>query len=229
MRSPRYDVIFLDFYGTVASGDRHAIESLCRQIVDELELPFTPPELARCWGDHFFTLLNDANQDNFRDLHTLECESLVTTLHDTVGPIDPQPFVRRLKDYWSDPPIYEDAVTFISDCPLPICCVSNADTEDITAAIAKNNLNFASLITSEETRCYKPNGRIFQSALEIMNTHPDRVLHVGDSLLSDVGGAIAAGIHAAWICREDRIYDIGKLHCDSKISLLGELLPMLAT
>lgn len=229
MSGSKYDAVFLDFYGTVAAGDRHAIETLCTQIVEELRLPFTPPELARTWGDHFFAILNDANHDNFRDLHTLECESLVTTLHDAVGPIDPHPFVRRLKEYWSNPPLYEDAVRFISNCPLPICCVSNADTEDLSAAITANGLSFAHVVTSEDARCYKPHGRIFESALAAMKTAADRVVHIGDSLHSDVGGAVAAGIHATWVCREDRIYDVGKIHCESKISSLDEFLPLLAT
>jgi FMN phosphatase YigB (HAD superfamily) len=35
------------------------------------------------------------------------------------------------------------------------------------------------------------------------------VIHVGDSLHSDVGGALAAGIRSGWVNRSHRIHDIG--------------------
>jgi FMN phosphatase YigB (HAD superfamily) len=37
----------------------------------------------------------------------------------------------------------------------------------------------------------------------------DRVIHVGDSLHSDVGGARKLGIRTAWVNRAERITDIG--------------------
>ena len=37
---------------------------------------------------------------------------------------------------------------------------------------------------------------------------PRRVIHVGDSLHSDVGGAKTIGLLTGWLCREDRILDV---------------------
>ena len=51
---------------------------------------------------------------------------------------------------------------------------------------------------------YKPSPLIFQQALEVLGLRPDEVLHVGDSLSADVGGAQAAGITAVWVNRRDR-------------------------
>jgi putative hydrolase of the HAD superfamily len=56
-----------------------------------------------------------------------------------------------------------------------------------------------------------------------MQVAPDRVLHVGDSLHSDVGGAQALGIKCCWVCYEHRILDVGEAVPDHKISHLSDL------
>ena len=72
-------------------------------------------------------------------------------------------------------------------------------------------------------RCYKPEEAIFRRALDELNISADRVLHVGDSLHSDIAGASAMGISAAWICRNDRIHDVGDVQPWRTIQSLTEL------
>ena len=105
--------------------------------------------------------------------------------------------------------------------------MSNADTEDILAAIELHGLHFEQVITSQDVRCYKPAPRIFERALEVMGVAPDRAMHVGDSLHSDVGGAKPLGITTAWVCRDGRIYDAGSCEPHHKISSLLELRQLL--
>jgi putative hydrolase of the HAD superfamily len=50
---------------------------------------------------------------------------------------------------------------------------------------------------------YKPNPEPFHVALDELDVDPDRAVHVGNSLESDVRGAIAAGIGAVWVPRGD--------------------------
>jgi 2-haloacid dehalogenase/putative hydrolase of the HAD superfamily len=78
-------------------------------------------------------------------------------------------------------------------------------------------------VTSESERCYKPEARIFEKALSLMNVRPERVLHVGDSLHSDVGGAGKLGITTVWLRRESRVHDIGMTTADHQVSKLTEL------
>jgi len=56
----------------------------------------------------------------------------------------------------------------------------------------------------------------------------DRVMHVGDSLHSDVAGAQALGLTACWICYEDRILDIGDAVPCHKIRSIMQLQPIVA-
>jgi putative hydrolase of the HAD superfamily len=49
----------------------------------------------------------------------------------------------------------------------------------------------------------KPDPSIFRAACEAAHAAPHQVLHLGDDLGADVDGALAAGLHAGWICRPD--------------------------
>ena len=219
----KFDVLFTDFYGTITAGDKHAVEQTCGLVVRGLGLSIPSPELAVAWGERFFASLETANDGAFRNLFELECETLIETVEPMIGAFDPVPFVRHLKEYWAAPTLQPEALQAVEALDLPICCVSNADTEDILAAVEQYGLRFERVLTSEDARSYKPHAGIFRRALAEMGVSPDRVLHVGDSLHSDVGGAKPLGIATAWICRDERIFDVGQARPDHKISSLLEL------
>jgi len=225
----RFDVLLMDFYGTVTDGDRDAVESVCRKIVETCELPITPAQLVVTWGERFFHTIDESNRANFRTLYECEVESLRRTLARFGDFPDPAPFVTELEDYWRNPPVHEDALEFLRENRVPICCVSNADTYAIKAAMNLRRLRFDSVITSESARSYKPDGDIFRQALAAMNMTPDRAIHVGDSLHSDIKGASAVGIATAWIHRENRIHDIGAHPPDFRIRRLTELHAILSS
>jgi 2-haloalkanoic acid dehalogenase type II len=223
----KIEAVFLDFYGTVAGGDRQAVERACAGVVRDFQLAMTPPEFAIHWGEVFFAMMGRHNGDQFLTLHELEIASLRAALGERNGHQDLTAYVRELETYWADPPIHADAVEFLQQVGVPVCCVSNADDDHLVGAIAKHGLEFAGVVSSEASRSYKPDPHIFKTALDVMQCRPDRVLHVGDSLHSDIGGAQPFGIRTAWICRDDRIHDVGAADPDYKISRLTDLLALL--
>ena len=107
-------------------------------------------------------------------------------------------------DYWASPTVFPETKRVLRRCDLPVCVVSNIDNEDLRAALEHNRLAFELVVTSEDCRSYKPRGELFQRALSLLELPPDRVLHVGDSLHSDVRGAKALGIRVLWINRTGR-------------------------
>jgi 2-haloacid dehalogenase/putative hydrolase of the HAD superfamily len=209
MTKRAFDAVFIDFYGTIAAGDRAAVEFACQRIVAAFALPLTPCQLAVRWGEIFFATIEHANHDGFRTLHECERVSLVETLRPFVGESAPEPYVAPLEAYWRDPPLHDDALPMLSALDLPVCCVSNADTPALAAALERHALRFDALVTSQDVRAYKPEPAIFLRAIEALGVDPTRVLHVGDSLHSDVGGANRLGITSVWIHRDERIHDIG--------------------
>ena len=57
------------------------------------------------------------------------------------------------------------------------------------------------MFTSEDARSYKPRKELFELALKGSGLAADEVIHIGDSMSSDVKGAGALGIRTLWLNR----------------------------
>jgi putative hydrolase of the HAD superfamily len=62
---------------------------------------------------------------------------------------------------------------------------------------------FAGSVSARLHGVAKPDPSIFLAACAAARASPHQVLHLGDDLDTDVDGALAAGLHAGWICRPD--------------------------
>jgi len=219
----KLDGIFLDMYGTLTAGDRAAVESVCRRLVTDFHLGLPPHALAVEWGTRFFVEIERCNGPTFRTLFELEKTTLIDTMTHHGIEFDPLPYTNQLRDYWRNPPLHAEVRESLARLALPVFIVSNADRHDIELALANNGLAHLPFVTSECARSYKPDAAVFRAALARTGWNPRRVIHVGDSLHSDVGGAKSIGLHTGWLCREDRILDVGQTTPDFVFSHLGEL------
>lgn len=61
---------------------------------------------------------------------------------------------------------------------------------------------FAFTLFAQDVGVEKPHPAIFAAALRAAGCRPEAMLHVGDSLTSDVQGALDAGLFAVWLNRE---------------------------
>ncbi len=201
--------VFLDFYGTVAGGDRQAVEEICQAVIDDHGLEVAARDLAAEWGRAYFAGIESVNGSGFRLLREIEHDTLVETVTPRVGRFEAGRYIDRLNEYLARPSLFEEVRAVLEALPLPVCLVSNADERELEAALDHHGLKFDFVVTSESARSYKPDSGIFREALKRTGWSADRVVHVGDSLHSDVGGARRAGLATAWVCRTDRIGDIG--------------------
>ena len=94
-------------------------------------------------------------------------------------------------------------------CPLPIYIVSNIDNSDIMQAIKYHSLQPAGVFTSEDAKSYKPRKELFELALKTTGFKASEVIHIGDSLNSDVYGASNVGIRAILLNRFEKIIPDG--------------------
>lgn len=85
---------------------------------------------------------------------------------------------------------------------------------------------FSSVVFSQAHRVEKPDPAIFQISLWELSCSAAELLHVGDSLENDVGGAHNAGIRCAWLNR-DNIKNDTTITPDYEIHSLRELLDIL--
>jgi len=198
----RYKVLFLDFYGTLVEEDDEVITRIVRRIADNSPVSSDIRKIGRDW--RFAELCQAACGDSFRTQRTLELESLRDLLAKYQCDLDPVVLSQELFAYWLSPRPYEDALWFLQNLESPICIVSNIDTDDISRAMVNLGWKLDTVVTSECCRSYKPDCGIFLEAVERMRCAPGDVLHIGDSLSSDVLGAQRLGMDVAWINRKAR-------------------------
>ena len=83
------------------------------------------------------------------------------------------------------------------------------------------------VVISGECGMAKPDPRVFGLALDQLRVEPRHAWHVGDSLLTDVAGAQAAGLFAVWLNRLDAAVLDGDICPDAQIGSLASLASLL--
>jgi HAD superfamily hydrolase (TIGR01662 family) len=112
--------------------------------------------------------------------------------------------------------------------------ISNAsNVDDLNILIDKTNLReyFSCIVISAEEGVRKPDGRIYEKAMRLMDTEPATCLMVGDTLIADVFGSQQAGMRAVWVTRRasrpENLQAKGKVIPNWQINRLSDLPPLL--
>ena len=90
------------------------------------------------------------------------------------------------------------------------------------------NSYFDAILVSGEVGVGKPDPRVFERALSMLDVPPHRAVHVGDSIDADVAGARASGIVAVWVNRPGAPVPAGPMTPDHEIRSLADLPPLLS-
>ena len=204
MKNFRPQAILLDFYGTIVEEDDAIIGSVCDEIARSSPVGATAAEIGAYWGREFSHLCWQSFGVDFRAQKELEQISLERVLRHFEANLDVRKLSQPIYEYWARPQIYPESRAALARCRVPVCIVSNIDNTELEAALKHHALHFDWIVTSEDCRAYKPRGEMFDKALSVLGLPADKVLHVGDSLSSDVRGAKAQGIAALWVNRKQR-------------------------
>lgn len=192
--------VFADFCGTIVYEDGPTIEVISKRIQQTGKVE-NISDIGIYWWNEFQQLFMDSYGESFRTQRVLEYESLAKTVEHFESTENPNELSSYMFEYWSKPPIFEDGKKFIEKSPVPIYIISNIDNCDIESAIKLHDLAPAGVYTSENARSYKPRREIFEMALRETCLQPNDVIHIGDSINSDVKGATALGIQTVWLNR----------------------------
>ncbi|RLG11943.1 MAG: hypothetical protein DRN64_00720 [Thaumarchaeota archaeon] len=79
---------------------------------------------------------------------------------------------------------------------------------------------FKAQLYADEIGISKPDRRIFAEACRLCGVTPGEAVHVGDSLIEDVGGALSAGMKAILLRRGSRRFQILK---DASLAIIPDL------
>lgn len=193
--------LLLDFYGTVVEDDDAVMAAIADRVAAEACAPVPGAEVMAAWGDEFVAV---ADGTTFRSLRESAVRSLATVMAAVGCPGDPAEFCAPQFAYWRSPPLRPGTREFLAAVDLPICIVSDADHDDLRAALTTHGLTFDAVVTSDRVGAYKPAAAMFTTAVTALSLAAHEVLHIGDSLRTDIAGAQAAGIRTAWINRRDQ-------------------------
>lgn len=210
---------FLDFYGTVVHEDGEIIKKIT-EIIYETGIVKNKSEIGTFWWNDFQRMYTKAYGESFETQRALEEKSLRHTLDKFDSTADVTELSNYMFEHWIKPPIFEDAKDFFNSSPIPIYIVSNIDTADIQKAIEYHHLEPAGVFTSEDAKAYKPRKELFELALKSTGLKANEVIHIGDSISSDVKGASSVNIRALWLNRFGKDVPCG---VESIISLLDAL------
>ena len=200
MQNGKIKALFVDFYGTIVHEDGEVIKKIT-DIIQKTGIVEDKSEVDSFWWKDFQTMFQNSYGDTFETQRTLEEKSLEHTLAKFQSDANAKELSNLMFDHWVKPPIFEDSKEFFEKSPVPVYIVSNIDTDDINQAIEYHDLKPAGVFTSEDAKAYKPRKELFELALKETGLTPEEVIHIGDSISSDVKGASTLGINTLWLNR----------------------------
>ena len=206
--------LLLDFYGTVVEDDDAIMAAIAGRVAagaadavgssnsstpgEPSSTRVTGAEVLGAWGDEFVAV---AEGTPFRTLRDCAVRSLTTVMAAVGCPGDAAEFCAPQFAYWRSPPLLPGTREFLASLAVPVCIVSDADHDDLQAALTAHGLTFDAVVTSDRVGAYKPAAAMFAQALAALGLSSHEVIHIGDSLRADIAGAHAAGIASAWLNR----------------------------
>lgn len=195
--------LFFDFYGTIVHEDGVVIDEITT-IISNTGNGEDKSIIGSYWWKIFQELYMNSFGRSFKTQKELEIKSLEMTLKKFESNASANELSQKMFEHWRKPPIFKDAANFLKLCDIPYYIVSNIDTDDIIAAIRYHGLTPIKIFTSEDAKSYKPRTELFEMALKKTHLKPQEIVHIGDSLSSDIKGAANLGINTIWMNRNHK-------------------------
>lgn len=158
----------------------------------------------RRWDEIYDEIYMSLGDGEFKLLYQVSIESLHKTMEEFGVKGDPEEGTKLWLSKYENADLYPEVQEVLHKLAekYPIIITSNVDNKDFGFAMLKRkNLPLKAIITSESSRSYKPNSKIFNDAISALGCHPYEILHIGDSQSADVLGGKKAGMLTAWLNR----------------------------
>lgn len=193
----RFTYLTFDCYGTLIDWERGILAAL-RPVLDRHGIVISDDAALALYGE----LESAAEREPYRPYR-----DVLATVMDGFGErleFVPSPDERvALATSVGDWPPFSDTVDALQSLGrrFQLAILSNID-DDLFAGSARHlGVPFAAVVTAEQVGSYKPDPRNFRALLDRLDTPPDRVLHVAQSLFHDIAPASALGLTTVWINR----------------------------
>jgi FMN hydrolase / 5-amino-6-(5-phospho-D-ribitylamino)uracil phosphatase len=130
-----------------------------------------------------------------------------------------------LKHRFEDIELFDDVIPILEvlKTKYMLGVISNGNTDPKRCGLKRM---FRFVVLSQDYGIEKPDTLLFQIALEKAGCNKSELLHVGDSLDTDIIGAILAGIKSIWLNRKRKENNLN-IKADYEILSLREMLDIL--
>ncbi len=199
MKRPR--LVTFDAFGTLFRLDEVASGEVMDEIIQDTGLALTSEELGKVWWEKSYEV---ATRGSFLTVEEATAEALSLLFQEVGVEGDPLSYTRQLLRLWTGTTTYPEVPEAIKKLEgFTLGIISNIDNDLLHTLLAQSGLGkeFSIMVTSESTRAYKPDRRIFEVALDKAGCPPEEALHVGDSSVDDILGPKRVGMMAGWVNR----------------------------
>lgn len=193
--------IFIDYTGTMVKEDEPYTMELLKYFLTHSDLNEPDKALAAVWGK-IKELEEKCVGDDFigKDEMVERILAWCVKEHGLKGDLEYMHDIWRKT--WVHAPLFEDVEPFFDRCGLPIYVITNDDLCYIEESFKLKDIHPAGVVAAEMVRACKPNAAIFDKALEMAGVSAGEVVHIGDSITSDVEAAKAVGITPIYLSRK---------------------------
>ena len=193
--------ISFDCYGTLIDWET-GISSAIGQVLQSHGIVKSRPEILALFADVEPRVQDSQTYLEYRRVLRDVMSNIGTELGISLTESDQGCLADTLPDW----PVFPEVVGALNVLRerYSLAVISNVDDDLFSRTADGLNVDFDSVVTSQQVQSYKPNPRNFEVASERMAVARGRWIHVAESLYHDIGPANRLGITSVWVDRPDR-------------------------
>ncbi|MBQ9606012.1 MAG: HAD family hydrolase [Lachnospiraceae bacterium] len=192
--------VFIDYTGTMVQEDEPYTRELLGYFLSHSDLKTPQEALKVVWGK--VKEIEAASHGDAFIKNDEKVDRILAYCAENHGLNGDMEYMHNVwRKIWVHAPLYDDVKPFFEKTKQPIYVISNDDMCYLEESMKLKELTPAGIVSAETVRACKPHEAIFKKALELADAKPDEVIHIGDSITSDVEAAKAVGITPVYISR----------------------------
>jgi 2-haloacid dehalogenase len=198
-------LLTFDCYGTLIDWES-GIFSALRPLLAAHGKSISDAELLALYGE-LEAGIENGNYLQYREV----LRSVVRAFGDRLGFVSTQDEIDALPNSVPRWQPWPDTVAALKRLATKfrLAIISNIDDDIFARTHEWLPVEFESVTTAQQARCYKPGREIFQMALKKASATPDQIVHVGQSIYHDVLPAQSLGLATVWVNRPSPRAGIG--------------------
>jgi 2-haloacid dehalogenase len=198
-------LLTFDCYGTLIDWES-GIFSALRPVLVAHGKPISDAELLALYGESE-AKIESGQYFQYREV----LRSVVRAFGERLGFVPTQSEMDALADSVPRWQPWPDTVAALKRLATKfrLSIISNIDDNLFARTREWLPVEFESVTTAQQARCYKPGREIFQMALKTASVTPEKIVHVGQSVYHDVLPAQSFGLATVWVNRPSPRAGIG--------------------